>query len=160
MLEILEKIHDEEIPKFGLSSSNSEKDGYSISFCYGVFFSIKGVDLLFDIHDDPEQTPNIPLVIAEFREAIKLREEKYKHDPSGLKIVEILKRFCEEKMPAVFPGAYEKSFSIPKEEISQNCQLPLGFVARDIEQELERTDVFQIGFKGSGVNNFKGFYRA
>ena len=91
---------------------------------------------------------------------IKIREEKYKHDPSSLKIVEMLKRFCEEKMPAVFPGAYEKSFSIPKEEISQNCQLPLGFAARDIEQELERTDVFQIGFKGSAVNNFKGFYRA
>ena len=158
MLEILEKIHDEEIPKFGLSSSNSEKDGYSISFCYGVFFSIKGVDLLFDIYDDSEQTPNIPLMIAEFREAIKLREEKYKHDPSGLKIVEILKRFCEEKMPAVFPGAYEKSVSIPKEEISQNCQLPLGFVARDIEQEIECTNVLQIGFKGSGVTNFRGFY--
>ena len=64
MLEILEKIHDEEIPKFGLSSSNSEKDGYSISFWYGVFFSIKGVDLLFDIHDDPEQTLNVLLMKA------------------------------------------------------------------------------------------------
>lgn len=81
-------------------------------------FSIKDVDLIFDIHDGLEKTPNIPLMIVAFREAIKIREEKYKHDPSSLKIVEILKRFCEEKMPAVFPGAYEKNFSIPREEIS------------------------------------------
>ena len=161
ILEILEKIHNEEIPKFSLSSSNSDtEDGYHISCCYGAVFSIKGVDLIFEIHDEPGKTPNIPLMIAEFREAIKIREEKYKHDPSGQKIAEILKRFCEEKMPLVFPGAYKKSFSISREEISQNCQLPLGFVARDIEQELECTDVFQIGFKGSGVNNFLGFYRA
>ena len=118
MLEILEKIHNEEIPKFGLSSSNSDtEDGcYHISFCHSVLFSIKDVGLIFDIHDEPGKTPNIPLMIAEFREAIKIREEKYKHDPSGLKIAEILKRFCEEKMPAVFPGAYEKSFSISTEK--------------------------------------------
>ena len=81
-------------------------------------FSIKDVDLIFDIHDGLEKTPNIPLMIVEFREAIKIREEKYKHDPSSLKIVEILKRFCEEKKSAVFPGAYQKNFSIPREEIS------------------------------------------
>lgn len=81
-------------------------------------FSIKDVDLIFDIHDGLEKTPNIPLMIVAFREAIKIREEKYKHDPSSLKIVEILKRFCEEKMSAVFPGAYQKNFSIPREEIS------------------------------------------
>ena len=103
-----------------------------------------------------KQAPNIPLVIAEFREAIKMREIKYKDNLFNMPLVKILKRMCEEKIAELLPEAYEKSFSIPKENISKTGEIIFEFLpGKDLKEELEFTELFLVKFKvGAAVIEF------
>ena len=103
-----------------------------------------------------KQAPNMPLVIAEFREAIKMREIKYKDNLFSMPLVKILKRMCEEKIAELLPEAYEKSFSIPKENISKTGEIIFEFLpGKDLKEELEFTELFHVKFKvGAAVIEF------
>ena len=88
------------------------------------------------------------LMIAEFREAIKRTEIKYKDTLFSTPIVKILEKTCEEESAELYPEAYEKSFSIPKENISTTDRLSFNLkLGKDLKDELEFTEVFEITFR-------------
>ena len=94
-----------------------------------------------------EQAPDMALMIAEFREAIKRTEIKYKDTLFSTPIVKILEKTCEEESAELYPEAYEKSFSIPKENISKTGGLSFNLkLGKDLKDELEFTEVFGITF--------------
>ena len=87
-------------------------------------------------------------MIAEFREAIKRTEIKYKDTIFSMPIVKILEKTCEEESAELYPEAYEKSFSIPKENISKTGRLGFNLkLGKDLKDELEFTEVFEITFR-------------
>ena len=95
-----------------------------------------------------KQAPDMPLVIAEFREAIKMREIKYKDNLFSMPLVKILKDMCEEKVAEFLPEAYEKSYSIPEENISKTGKIKFEFLlGKDLKEELEFTELFRITFE-------------
>ena len=106
-----------------------------------------------------KQAPEMPLVIAEFREAIKMREIKYRDNLFSMSLVKILKNMCEEKIAEVLPEAYKKSFSIPKENISKNSKIDFEFLlGKDLKEELEFTELFRITFE-VGLAVFTSVYK-
>ena len=100
----------------------------------------------------------MPFMIAEFREAIKMREIKYKDNLFSMSLVDT-ENMSEEKIAEFLSEAYEKSFSIPKENISKTGKINFEFFpSKDLKEELEFTELLCITFE-VGIAVFESVYK-
>ena len=85
------------------------------------------------------------LAIAEFRETIKIREEKFKDIPEKQGVLALLKRLYEKETMEFWPQQYKESLSIQTNYTGGKINLRLPFTS--IEQDLWCTTIVFINFK-------------
>ena len=101
-----------------------------------------------------EETSKVPLLIAQFRVTLKYKEEEFKDLPDMQGILKISNDIYENITTDLYKKEFEMSKSIqPVYDPAWKISFKLSFMSR-IEDELERTNIFEFSFRGSTGINF------
>jgi Mab-21 protein. len=103
-----------------------------------------------------EAASTIPVLIAEFRETIKKREENFKDIPEKQGVLRILRKLYEEEIPSVWPKEYEESLAI---ETDYNGDINITMTMNSLESELTVSNAIAVRFRGSNVTTLEMNHR-